>query len=166
MKLLIKPENDEIRKFYEGHKAAHEGDSGVDIFCHTEEDIYFQEFGYKIKLGIRCAMVDDNGNLVSYILMPRSSISKTPLRMSNSIGLIDKGYRGEIMAAVDCNSEQLEISIANGEDCDIMNSTYKIEKGQRLFQIVAPGFVPFTIELVDELPSSERGEGGFGSTGK
>ena len=81
--------------------------------------------------------------------MPRSSISKTPLRLCNSIGLIDAGYRGEIMAAVD----------------NIKEEDYTIDFGQELFQIVAMDGSPLTFELVDTLSQTDRGDGGFGSTG-
>ena len=86
----------------------------------------------------------------SYMLVPRSSISKTPLRMANSIGIIDAGYRGEIMAAVD----------------NIKTEDYTVKPNQRLFQLVAMNGAPITFEIVDELSDSTRGEGGFGSTGK
>ena len=80
----------------------------------------------------------------------RSSIAKTPLRMCNSVGLIDGGYRGEIMAVVD----------------NIKNEVYTIEPGQRLFQLVGMDGSPIHFKLVDELSESTRGKGGFGSTGK
>ena len=99
-----------------------------------------------IKLGINCAPSDGK----AYYLLPRSSISKTPLRMANSIGLIDGGYRGEIMAVCD----------------NIKNDSYKIEKGQRLFQIVAFDNSPIYYKLTDKLSDTTRGIGGFGSTGK
>ena len=82
--------------------------------------------------------------------MPRSSISKTPLRMSNSIGLIDGGYRGEIMASCD----------------NIKDYEYQVEKGQRLFQIVSPDLSSIQFTIVDNLSDTSRGLGGFGSTGK
>lgn len=84
-----------------------------------------------------------------YWLVPRSSISNTPLRMSNSIGLIDAKYRGYIMAKVDNLSEH----------------SYHIAKGTRLFQLVGPTLEPITFELVNQLSDTSRGEGGFGSTG-
>ena len=85
-----------------------------------------------------------------YLLMPRSSISKTPLRLCNSIGLIDAGYRGEIMAAVD----------------NVKQEKYEIDMGQRLFQIVSMDGGPISFELTDELSQTKRGTDGFGSTGK
>ena len=82
--------------------------------------------------------------------MPRSSISKTPLRLCNSIGLIDAGYRGEIIAAVD----------------NIKKESYKINVGERLFQLVAMNGSKINFELVSKLTETDRGTGGFGSTGK
>ena len=99
----------------------------------------------KIKLGISCESEDGKG----YFLFPRSSISKTPLRMSNSIGLIDGGYRGEIMAVCD----------------NIKDFKFSVKAGDRLFQIVSSDLSPIKFKIVDELSSSTRGEGGFGSTG-
>ena len=100
----------------------------------------------KIKLGISCEAKDGR----AYYLFPRSSISKTPLRLSNSIGLIDGGYRGEIMALCD----------------NIKNFDYTVEKGDRLFQLVAADSSPISYTLVDNLSDTTRGTGGFGSTGK
>ena len=86
----------------------------------------------------------------SYMLVPRSSIWRTPLRQSNGVGIIDSGYRGHIMVPVDNRS---------GED-------YIIKNGERLFQLVHPSLKPISIEIVEELDETERGSGGFGSTGK
>ena len=110
------------------------------------EDIYFESGETKaIKLGISCEPEDGK----AYYLLPRSSISKTPLRMANSIGLIDGGYRGEIMAVCD----------------NIKTESYTVEKGQRLFQLVSADSSPIKYELVEELEMTTRGIGGFGSTG-
>jgi dUTP pyrophosphatase len=87
-----------------------------------------------------------------YMIVPRSSMGlKTQLRMSNSIGIIDKGYRGEIGLIVD------NLSIDD----------YDMNAGERLVQIIAPSMEPIHIEVVDELDmNTSRGEGGFGSTGE
>ena len=82
--------------------------------------------------------------------MPRSSLSKTPLRLANSVGLIDAGYRGEIMAAVD----------------NIKDFAYEVEIGQRLFQIVAMDGSEIHFELGYHLSETTRDADGFGSTGK
>ena len=145
MKLRLKPSSEVIRLMYENHGHFHEGDAGLDLFIIEKQVIKPGETS-RIKLGISCENMDQK----PYLLMPRSSISKTPLRLCNSIGLIDAGYRGEIMAAVD----------------NIKRKSYEVEKGQRLFQLVSMDGGPIYFELVDVLSSSKRGEGGFGSTGK
>ena len=96
MKLLIKPLNDLAREYYNNHNHFHKGDAGLDLYVLEDQTFKAGETA-KIKLGISCESMDGKG----YFLFPRSSISKTPLRLANSIGLIDGGYRGEIMAVCD-----------------------------------------------------------------
>jgi hypothetical protein len=85
-----------------------------------------------------------------FTLEPRSSIYKSGFIMANSRGIIDKTYRGQLMAPL--------ISIGS--------SIKSIEKGTRLFQILAPdlGHIKEVV-YVHSLPETVRGEGGFGSTG-
>jgi dUTP pyrophosphatase len=89
-----------------------------------------------------------------YYMYPRSSISKTPLMLANHTGIIDSGYRGNLIAAV-------RYLPSTG------NNTYEAEKDTRLFQICHPQLCPIYVVLVDEtqLSLTERGSGGFGSTG-
>jgi dUTP pyrophosphatase len=92
----------------------------------------------------------DNGlNLFrAFWLLPRSSISRTPLRVANSVGLIDAGYRGPILGAVD--------------------GDHTVSQNTRLFQLVAPDLLPWDdVRIVPAIPggSTARGTGGFGSTG-
>ena len=145
MRFKIKPFSQIIYDMYENHDHFYPGDAGLDLFI-VENRIIKPLKTIKINLGIACENIENK----PYLLFPRSSISKTPLRLSNSIGLIDAGYRGEIIASVD----------------NIRNKSYKIEVGQRLFQLVAMDGSPINFKLVDELTDSERGSGGFGSTGK
>ena len=145
MKLKVKALSKTVRDMYKDHGHFHEGDAGLDLFIIEKQTIKAGETA-RIKLGISCENMDNT----PYLLMPRSSISKTPLRLCNSIGLIDAGYRGEIMAAVD----------------NIKREEYEIEKGQRLFQLVAMDGGPIYFELVEEISQTNRGTGGFGSTGK
>jgi len=144
MHLKIKPRNNLVSRMYEEHGQFHVGDAGLDLFV-VEEQIIEGGKTELINLGISCETKEKK----PYFLMPRSSISKTPIRLCNSVGLIDAGYRGEIMAAVD----------------NIKQEDYTISAGQRLFQIVAMDGSPLSFELVDELSSTTRGAGGFGSTG-
>ncbi len=145
MKLFIKPLNEVAKVAYTEHGHFHDGDAGLDLYALEEQTIQPGET-VAIHLGISCEPEDGR----AYFLMPRSSISKTPLRMANSIGLIDGGYRGELMAMVD----------------NIKTEAFTVEKGQRLFQIVACDCSPIHYELTDELSETTRGSGGFGSTGK
>ena len=145
MKLLIKTLNKAAEDMYNTHGHFHDGDAGLDLYILEKITIYKGETQL-IKLGISCEPVDGR----AYYLFPRSSISKTPLRMSNSIGLIDGGYRGEIMASCD----------------NIKNFDFTLEKGQRLFQLVAIDSSPISYRVVKELSDTTRGSGGFGSTGK
>lgn len=92
-----------------------------------------------------------------FYMYPRSSISKTPFRLANSVGIIDAGYRGHLIAKVDVRLDK------NADNDYVPVPT----KGERLFQICAPGLVPIVVELVstkEELGITERGDGGFGST--
>ena len=130
---------------YDNHGHFHQGDAGLDLFIAQEQTIKAGETAL-IKLQLAC----EPENNQPYLLMPRSSIAKTPLRLCNSIGLIDGGYRGEIMAAID----------------NVKTEDYTVEPNQRLFQLVAMNGAPITFKIVDELSNSTRGEGGFGSTGK
>lgn len=90
-----------------------------------------------------------------YYMYPRSSISKTRLRLANSVGIIDAGYRGHIMAMLDV--------------IGLTDTNYEGKAYERYIQICAPGLIPLTVEIVDNIEDlgekTERGQGGFGSTG-
>jgi hypothetical protein len=88
----------------------------------------------------------------AYWMLPRSSLSKTPLRLSNSVGLIDAGYRGSIKAAVSNPS----------------SGKFEAPANNRYFQLATPDLLPWDrVEIVDTIPGGPtlRGAGGFGSTG-
>jgi len=145
MNLKIKPFSLEVKSLYGNHGTFHDGDAGLDLFIIHKQII---EPGETAKLHLQIACENENGK--PYLLMPRSSISKTPLRLANSIGLIDPGYRGEIIGVVD----------------NVKTEVYQVNPGQRLFQIVAMNGSPIHFSLVDELSETSRGTGGFGSTGE
>ena len=111
----------------------------------------------KIDFKIRCAAYQRNPTNdgwtipTAFYMYPRSSISKTPLRLANSVGIIDSGYLGNIKGFFD-NMYKSEDWIA--------------EKHTRLVQICSPTLSPIIVEIVDSLDDTERGEGGFGSTGR
>jgi dUTP pyrophosphatase len=131
----------------------HLTDVGFDLFL--PEDIEVQPYETKfIDLGIKCEYKSDNdGTFYGYLLCPRSSISKTKLRLANSIGIIDPHYRGNLMAAVD----------------NISDTVQKLKQGERYFQLVFTKFTkPDKVEVIeeDQLSKTERGDSGFGSTGR
>lgn len=142
------PQN--VKDYYYNFKYHHQGDSGIDLYNPSEITIPSFEVG-TINFQIQCEMRDKEDNLVSYYLYPRSSISKTTLMMANSVGIIDAGYRGNIMAKV------------RNMVPDIIS---RVNVGDLLFQICAPDLKPIKIEIVENLTSTSRGEGGFGSTNK
>ena len=93
-----------------------------------------------------------------YMLIPRSSISSTPLCMANSIGIIDRGYRGELIVPIRCFRDIYHHStLAQG-------GKYEVKSMQRLFQIVAFDGKPIHVKVTTELSESKRGESGFCST--
>lgn len=100
---------------------------------------------------VRTNLVLEIPNGYRGVICPRSSIAKTSLRLANSIGIIDSDYRGELMYAYE----------NTGKDRHFFNIGDKI--GQAYFEKICL----FQFDLVDrrELIATERGEGGFGSTG-
>ena len=152
------PSEDMRSKMRDHYDARRETDSGIDILS-PEMILDFSQtnLGVRMGLNIFCAALDADGVPVPYLLLARSSMSLTPLRMSNQIGLADAGYRGELIARVDC----LDNTMA-----------YSIEGGRRLFQIVQHNWLPwsrvYVVDSLADLPPSpdDRGSGGFGSTGK
>ena len=151
---------EDIREMYQDSVSAHNKnidenpffDAGFNLICPADLEIEGFNLG-KIDLGVRGAMTFITEMPVCYFLYPRSSTgTKTPLRLANSVGVIDAGYRGNYIAAFD----------------NIRAAGFKVEKGQKLVQICAPNITyPLRVEIVKELDLiTVRGAGGFGSTGK
>ena len=126
-------------------KYAKESDAGMDLVA--TEIISNTTFQVTYGLGIAVEIPDGMVGLV----FPRSSIRNTELTLSNSVGVIDAGYRGELQAT---------FNKLNGLD----SLAYKV--GDRVAQIVIVPHPIVQFVEVDELSESKRGEGGFGSTGK
>lgn len=134
----------------------HDGDSGFDLYIPRGMRLENQTLSNKVGMGVAVAAYDDNGVSCPYMMVPRSSLSKTPFRLANSIGIIDRNYRGELISMLDNNHRYL----------DGVDEFATIKKGSRLFQLVAFDGSPITFEIVDELDETIRGDGGFGSTGE
>ena len=153
--LYIVPAVSHVKAVYETIVAAYmakpkgERDAGLDLVSPATVAVA----GTVTKISQQCsaALYDtEKGSFRAYWMLPRSSLSKTPLRLANSVGLIDAGYRGTLLAAVD------------------VLTPHVVEDNTRLFQIAAPELLPFDeIWIVPEIPGGPtlRGAGGFGSTG-
>ena len=91
-----------------------------------------------------------------YVIHPRSSIYKKSFRLANSTGIIDTGYRGNLAAVIDNNKH------FGKQDNEKRNV---LVEGERYFQICRADLQRFYVQIVEVLPKTSRGEGGFGSTG-
>jgi len=133
--------------FYNKFKSHYNGDSGIDLF---NESINIKPFQVGVlDFKIKCEMINiDTNNFVSYYLVPRSSISKTSCILTNSIGIIDAGYRGDIMAKIR--------NISNNDE-DFKEGSY--------FQIISSDLKPIKINIVSQLSNTDRNDNAFGSTG-
>lgn len=122
-----------------------QGAAGIDFYL--PQPVRFEpNYSRKVPLGV--AVEIPEGYVM--LLIPRSSTWKTPLRMPNSVGVIDSDYRGEVCALLQ-NTSDFEV--------------YK-EAGERLVQGVIVPVPSVQVVEVDELSETSRGVGGFGSTGK
>ena len=135
-----------------------EENAGFDVFATADVDVKhtveFIPFGIAARL-LKVEPMPNGGSNDTFkteshfLLMPRSSIYRSGLIMANSVGVIDKSYRGELKAPVWS-----------------MTGDSAVRTGERWFQIVAPdmGWIR-NVRQVDSLPETHRGSGGFGSTG-
>lgn len=131
--------------------------AGFDLFTPETQVISYNNDTFQgtlVDLQVKCEMKDEEDGLsIAYKLYPRSSLSNTPLMLSNSVGIIDSGYRGFIKASF------RNLSIKE----------YTIEENSRYVQICHPSLKPFIVRMLEheeELSTTARGIGGFGSTGK
>jgi dUTPase len=155
--------------------------AGYDCYCAEELDLTSGDSLVStgaptlLPLGVQARMVrinDETGEEtdVHYWLSPRSSIFKKGLVMANSMGVIDKTYRGELKAPVFLHHafepRLLDVHPKGAEFRANFQTWGKVAKGERLFQILAPdmGWIR-EVRIVDSLSSTARGAGGFGSSG-
>lgn len=127
---------------------AKDGDAGMDMTATRiiNETLDSITYGTDIAMEIPKGFVG--------LIFPRSSIRKTHLHLSNSVGVVDSGYRGEIQATF----KKIQGVSNNALD------NYKV--GDRICQIMIIPHPSIIFIEVEELDNTERGEGGFGSTGK
>ena len=160
IRLFICPTSDESAELYRGAADAYnrtpmaERNAGFDLFCDVADTVAYPHNTYLVSQGCKAVAMGPDGSYRAYWLAPRSSISKTEWRLANSMGLIDATYRGTLRAAL--------CSVVGG------SPTHALD-GQRICQLATGDLSAWSeVVVVDELPgpATERGEGGFGSTGK
>lgn len=137
------------------------GDAGMDLVA-TENGRLInsgeaKDQWYYIEYGTGLAMELDSGFVG--LLFPRSSISKSSLILANSVGVVDASFRGEI-----CLRFKIDAGLMNQSIGEWSPAKYK--KGERVGQLIILPYPTIEPEFVDELSDTDRGTGGFGSTGQ
>ena len=172
LKIFIDSTDDKLKNMYSTAVYRHNNkltdnslhiDAGFDLYAPKEDNdtnnndiLHFYGPLNKLDFKVCCSakMFTDTGKAFNtgYYMYPRSSLSKTKLRLANSTGIIDAGYRGHLIGMFDITTEC--------EGCSY----------DRYLQICAPGLVPIIVEIVENMDElgdeTERGKGGFGSTGR
>lgn len=126
---------------------SHQGDACFDFFLAEDDVVPPYAVGYKVPLGL--AVEIPKGYFLE-ILVRSSTGLKTPLRLSNSIGVVDEGYKGEICLILD----------------NLADASTILTKGERIAQGMLRQKVDTVIVETHELSKSDRGAGGFGSSGR
>lgn len=124
--------------------SAHPGDAGLDLYAACDAVVTGETV--LIPTGVAVAVPDGHVGLVC----PRSGLSKWGVTVANAPGVVDSGYRGELMVRLTTTS----------------STPYQVTRGDRIAQLlVIPALRP-EVTVVDDLDGTERGAGGFGSTGR
>jgi dUTP pyrophosphatase len=171
LRVFIEQNDCELKMRYDDHVRNHNSkifndpthiDAGFDLLVphslnfvreSSENENHVNKVNHRIKCS--ASIISDNRAPYNsgYYLHPRSSIIKTPLRLANSTGIVDSGYRGNIIGAFDCKKDH-----------------HFVNEFERLIQICAPSLMPIYVELVDNEydlgEETARGGGGFGSSGR
>jgi hypothetical protein len=191
LRLFVDSYDDELKNKYITSANTHNNkllnnpthiDAGFDLFAPGNEGAELNAWGdtlrffglgwddkspvNKLDLNICCSarmFLDSGKNFnTGYYMYPRSSISKTQLRLANSVGIIDAGYRGHLMGMFDVVNI---LDVYHNKEAD-----YYGKKFERYLQICAPGLVPIVVEIVNSKEDlgeqTVRGAGGFGSSGR
>lgn len=147
-----------IKKLYEDSvlpTKAHATDAGYDLYAHSKS---YDDDG-NVVYGCGVAMEIQQGYVG--LVFPRSSNAKKDLLLSNSVGVIDSGFRGEILFKFKPSNVIEKPDLAY-----IPESISKYEIGDRIGQIIIIPYPEIEFVEVDELSDSERGADGYGSSGK
>ena len=127
---------------------AHATDAGFDLYC-TSIEIDLEKRQLVCHSGLAFEIPDGHVGLI----FPRSSVSNKPLMMANSVGVIDSGYRGEVTAKFNITDMK-----------EIYANNYQV--GDKIAQMIIIPYPEISFIESDDLSDSERGSGGYGSTGR
>lgn len=183
------PMHVQIKRLYKDAKLptyAHVTDAGLDLYAHSME--YDNDGNLVYGTGVAVAIPEGYVGLV----FPRSSIASKCLTLRNCVGVIDSGYRGEILAKF--GTKHIQVTFMKWYDRLHNLFTGQVEspfrknkgltpmrmnncwgnpdhrdiykKGERIAQLIIMPYPKIAFDEVDELPQSDRGTGGHGSTGK
>ena len=188
LKLFVDSDDENLKNTYLNAAHTHNNkiiqnqqhiDAGFDLYAPGNEGEELEYYGNhlrffgpgredkspinKLDMKVSCSaqIFTDNGKCFNtgYYMYPRSSISKTKLRLANGTGIIDSGYRGHLIGMFDV-VDMVELGV----------NEYIVESHDRLLQICAPGLVPIVVQIVDSMEElgneTERGAGGLGSSGR
>lgn len=136
-----------IKKLHEDAKIpkyAHSTDAGLDLTAISLEVVDHGEYGYyEYNTGLSMEIPEGYVGLI----FPRSSISNTGMILANSVGVVDSAYRGPVK----CRFKYIK-------------GTKSYDPGDRVAQLIIMPYPKVEFEEVEEVSTTERGEGGFGST--
>ena len=165
LKIKIASDDEDLKNLYknavakmntEEYKNNPHKDSGFDIFTPMENVVIHSGETKLIDMKIQCAAYyvvhnrwDWAEKPMAFYMYARSSIYKTPLRLANNTGIIDSGYRGEIMLKYTLSPYATEYEI-----------------GDRVGQIIIVPYPRIDFHQVETLTPSDRGSKGYGSTGR
>lgn len=143
------------------------GDAGMDLVAISRkvggDGSDYIEYGTGISVEIPEGYVG--------LLFPRSSNSNKNLTLTNSVGVIDSGYRGEVKLRFKLDTTYQDLLLLDGPNafCSLFGVTCKqsiYEVNDRVGQLIILPYPKIEFEEVEELSETERGEGGYGSSGK
>lgn len=136
------------------------GDAGLDLtavsasFDNYGNIVYHTGLAFEIPLGY------------VGLVFPRSSNCKKTLTLTNSVGVIDSGYRGEVTFRYRPHTQEVCVASPIGFDVDFSEDCRVYDVGERVGQIIIMPYPTIEFEEVEDLSKTERGEGGYGSSGK
>ena len=127
---------------------AHATDAGFDLYC-TSREVNWEKRQLVCHTGLAFEIPEGHVGLI----FPRSSVSNKPLMMANSVGVVDSCYRGEVTAKFNIT--------------DTRQSAFShYQEGDRIAQMIIIPYPEIEFEETDSLSESDRGTGGYGSTGR